>query len=54
MLPTWTCSVSSFCSKSIAPGVQKIWQALHLPLLKYVQAAVSMTGYLGTACGKGR
>ena len=32
--------------------VGQIFSHIHLPVLKYVQFSTSMTGYLGTACGR--
>ena len=51
--PTSTSTISSSWSKRMALVGQSFSQSLHLPVLKYVQCSRSMTGLLGTACGKG-
>src|SRR5512145_3148137 len=53
MLPTSILINSSSCLKSIAPVGQNFSQALHVPLMKYVQFSLSITGKFGTACANG-
>ena len=53
MFPTSTTTSLSTCVKSIALVGQNFSQALQVPFSKYVQFGPSMTGYFGTACGKG-
>ena len=53
MAPYCFSMISSFCSKSMEPAEHFILQRPHLPVLKWMQAFVSMTGTFGTDCAKG-